>query len=146
MTAAALARASIYSKRNVYDALADLAAANVVSVFTVGGEQRYAIDKPRWAALLGLAPYRLPTHHEWPQLLGVLRAILRWSEQPALADASESVRASSARQLLERLRPDLAFAGVTTNLRVTAEDAPPALEQVVEAIAATLELAPSPPQ
>jgi hypothetical protein len=139
MTAAALARASVYSKRNVHDALADLAAAAVVSVLTVGGEQRYAIHKPRWAALLGLAPDGLPTHHEWPQLLGVLRTILRWSKQPALADASEYIRASSSRQLLERLRPDLAFTGITTNLRATAEDAPPALEQVVEAIAATLE-------
>jgi hypothetical protein len=141
VTTAALARSSVYAKRNVHDALTDLAAADVLSAVTISGEQRYSIDKPRWAALLGLDPGELPAHHEWPQLLGVLRTILRWSQDPALLDASDYLLESSARQLLERLRPELAFAGVTTNLRVKAEDAPPALEQVIEDILTPLERA-----
>jgi hypothetical protein len=59
-----------------------------------------------------------------------------------LATASEYMQASAARQLLEALRPELAFAGVTSNLRVTAEQAPGALETVVAAILRDLQAAP----
>jgi hypothetical protein len=55
ITASALARSSVYAKRNVHDALTGLVDAGVVSAFTVGGEQRYTIDKPAWGALLGIA-------------------------------------------------------------------------------------------
>jgi len=144
VTTAALARSSVYAKRNVHDALTDLAAADVLSAVTISGEQRYSIDRVRWAALLGLDPHELPAHHEWPALLGVLRTILRWSQDPALRDASDYLVESSARQLLERLRPELAFAGVPTNLRVRAQDAAPALEAVIEDILAPLERAGAP--
>jgi hypothetical protein len=79
MTAQAIARASGYAKRNVHEALAGLSAARVLSASTVGGEQRYTIDRMGWAALLQSAPSELPSHRYWPQLLGTLRAILRWS-------------------------------------------------------------------
>jgi hypothetical protein len=141
MTASALARSSVYSKRNVHDALTDLAAAEMIKVFSVSGEQRYQIDKRRWAAWLDLCPQGPPSHREWPQLLGALRIILRWSQQPELADASDYIQASSARQLLEVLRSDLAFAGVPTNLRATAEDAAPTLERVIDDILTPLERA-----
>jgi len=134
MTAGALARTSAYAKRNVHDALAGLADAGAISVFRISGEQRYTIDKSAWAALLDLAPERLPSHREWPQLLAVLRTILRWSRQSDLIEASEYLRASANRQLLEHIRPELAFAGVKTNLRATAAEAPAALEQVVQDI------------
>ena len=141
MSAAALARSSAYSKRNVHDALTDLAAAEIVTVFTVSSEQRYQVDKSRWSAWLDLGPGGPPTHREWPQLLGALRKILRWSQQPELASASDYMKASSARQLLDELRPDLSFAGVPTNLRVGADDAPPALERLIDDILTPLEQA-----
>lgn len=81
-----------------------------ISVFTISDEQRYTIDKSAWAALLDLAPEQLPSHREWPQLLAVLRTILRWSRQPELTETSEYLRTSATRQLLERIRPELAFA------------------------------------
>jgi hypothetical protein len=132
MTAGALARSAAYAKRNVHEALAGLAAARAISMFTVGGEQRYTIDRAAWGALLGISPGEMPIHREWPQLLGALRAILRWSVQPQLREASEYMRASSTRQLLDRLEPELAFAGVSTNLRATVESAPHALEEVTD--------------
>jgi hypothetical protein len=142
VTASALARSSVYAKRNVHDALTGLVDAGVVSAFTVGGEQRYTIDKPAWGALLGVASGGMPRHKEWPQLLGVLRTILRWSRRDDVATASEYMQASAARQLLDALRPELAFAGVTSNLRVTAEQAPGALEAVIAAILSDLQVAP----
>jgi hypothetical protein len=142
VTASALARSCVYAKRNVHDALTGLVDAGVVSAFTVGGEQRYTIDKLAWGALLGVASGKMPRHKEWPQLLGVLRTILRWSRRDDVARASEYMQASAARQLLEALGPELAFAGVTSNLRATAEQAPGALEAVVGAILQDLQAAP----
>jgi hypothetical protein len=136
MAAGALARTSLYAKRNVHDVLAGLADAGAISVFTTSGEQRYTIDKSAWAALLDLAPEKLPSHREWPQLLAVLRTILRWSRQPDLIEVSDYLRASATRQLLEHIRPELAFAGVKTDLCTTAAEAPGALEQVVQDILA----------
>jgi hypothetical protein len=143
MTAGALAHASVYAKRNVHDTLAGLADAGALSVFTISGEQRYSIDKPAWAALLDLAPEQLPSHREWPQLLAALRTILRWCRQPDLIAATEYLRASATRELLEQLRPELAFAGVKTDLRATAAEAPSALEQLVHDILTDLHAAPA---
>jgi hypothetical protein len=143
MTAGALAHASVYAKRNVHDALAGLADAGTLSVFTISGEQRYTIDKPAWAALLDIAAEQLPTHREWPRLLAALRTILRWSRQPNLIGASEYLRASATRDLLEQLRPELAFAGVKTDLRATAAQAPAALEQVVQDILTDIHTTPA---
>jgi hypothetical protein len=139
MTAQALARASTYAKRNVHDALTGLSAANVVTAFTVGGEQRYTIDKPAWAGLLGRDPTALPSHRDWPQLLGALRTILRWSELQAPTEDSDYLRASSARQLLDRIRPELAIAGIPIDSHPTAESAPRQLRVAVEETLGALE-------
>jgi hypothetical protein len=139
MTAQALARASDYAKRNVHEALAGLSAARVLSASSVGGEQRYTIDKSAWAALLQSPPAELPSHRDWPQLLGTLRAILRWSQQQELQSASDYLRASSTRQLLERIRPELAFAGITIDPHPTAESAPRQLQIAIERALAALD-------
>jgi hypothetical protein len=139
MTAQALARASGYSKRNVHDALAGLTAAQVMSAFTVSGEQRYAINREAWAALLQRAPEGLSCHRDWPQLLGTLRTILRWSEQGELQSASEYLRSSSARQLLDRIRGELALAGIAIDPHPTAKSAPRQLQLAAEEALAALD-------
>jgi hypothetical protein len=116
LTAQVLARSTGYSKRNVHEALAGLNAAGVVSTVTVGGEQRYAADHPAWAALLHTAPTGLATHRDWPQLLGALRSVLRWSQQPGLAASSDYLLGSRIRDLLETIRPELAFAGIPVSI------------------------------
>ena len=132
VNAQTLARSTGYAKRNVHDALAGLSKAGVVSAFTVAGEQRYKADRPAWAALLGCQPNKLPTHRDWPQLLGSLRRILRWSFQPELKSMSDYLRASSARDLIEGIRPDLSFAGIATSFRPSPESAQEDLEGVIE--------------
>jgi hypothetical protein len=67
-----------------------------------------------------------------PSLLGALRAILRWSQQKELQSASEYLRASSARQLLDDIGPDLAFAGITSDSHPTAKFAPQQLQIAVD--------------
>ena len=127
-----LARSTGYAKRNVHDALTGLSDAGVVSAFTVSGEQRYTADRPRWAALLGCEPDELPACRDWPQLLAVLRRMLRWSEQPDLATVSDYLLASRARDLLEASSSDLAFAGIATDSSPSPEETWHGLEEVCE--------------
>ena len=134
VNAQTLARSTGYAKRNVHEALAGLSKAGVVSAFTVAGEQRYTADRPAWAALLGCSPDGLPSGRDWPQLLGALRRILRWSSRPELATMSDYLLASSARDLLETIRPDLAFAGIATDLSSPPENTLRELEVVIESV------------
>lgn len=138
VNAQALARSTGYSKRNVHDALAGLSAAGVVSAFTVAAEQRYTADRSAWAALLGTKPNELPGHRDWPQLLAVLRRVLRWAEQPELAAMSNYLRASRARDLLELLRSDLAFVGIAIDFGRSTGDAWRDLEEVIERVLAII--------
>jgi hypothetical protein len=132
MNAQALARSTGYAKRNVHDALSGLSAAGVVTAFTVGGEQRYTADLRAWAALLGSEPDELPAHRDWPQILAVLRRVLRWLEQPKLAAASDYLRSSMTRDLLELVRGDLAFAGIPTHSGSSPDSACGSLEEFLE--------------
>jgi hypothetical protein len=138
VNAQTLARSTGYAKRNVHEALAGLSKAGVVSAFTVNGEQRYKADSPSWAALLGCSPDELPSDRAWPQLLGVLRRILRWSSEPELATMSDYLVASSARDLIEAIRPDLSFAGIPVDLSPSPEDTLRELEVVIERLLATI--------
>ncbi len=115
--AAAVARSAGFAKRNVHDALASLAAAGAVSRWTVGNQQRYAIDRAAWANLLGRGGDAFPRECAWPQLLPALITLRRALHDPALDDLSDYLRASRARDLLEQLRADLAGAGVPVGSR-----------------------------
>lgn len=112
VTAQLLARSTGYAKRNVHEAITSLVAADVVTAVTVGGEQRCSARVAEWATLLRLEPDRLPIHRDWPQVLGALRRLLRWTGRTELAAMSDYMRASQTRDLLEELRPHLAFAGI----------------------------------
>lgn len=142
VNAQTLARSTGYAKRNVHDALAGLSTAGVVSAFTVDAEQRYTADRPAWAALLSCEPDELPAHRDWPQMLGALRRILRWCEQPELVSMSDYLRASSARDLIETIRPDLAFAGIPTDLSASPENTLSELEGVTESVLRTVSAGP----
>jgi hypothetical protein len=138
VNAQTLARSTGYAKRNVHDALAGLSKAGVVSAFTVAGEQRYTADRPAWAALLGCSPDEMPPGRDWPQLLGALRRILRWSSRPELATMSDYLRASSLRDLLEGIRFDLAFAGIATDLSSSPKNTLRELEKIIERLLTTI--------
>jgi hypothetical protein len=101
-----------FAKRNVQEALTALHSASVVDAIPVANEQRYSIDRERWAALLGLAPDELPTHVAWPELFHAMRRLLRWLEDEADEDLSDYMVASDARVLAEAITPELRYAGV----------------------------------
>jgi hypothetical protein len=106
----------------------------VVSAFAVSSEQRYTADRPGWAALLSSELDELPVPRDWPQLLAVLRRVLRWSEQPDLATTSGYLRASRARDLLEAISGDLAFAGIPTHCSPSPDGTWASLEKVCERV------------
>jgi hypothetical protein len=127
-----LARSTGYAKRNVHDALTSLSIAGVISAVTVSGEQRYTANRPAWTALLQSKSDELPIHRDWPQLLAVLRRILRWSMQPELDNISDYLRISRTRDLLETLQTDLAFAGIPIDLSRPSPNPWRTLEDAIE--------------
>lgn len=112
VTAQLVTEAAGFAKRNVHDALTALHSAGVVDAVTVGNEQRYRIDRERWATLLGLSEGGLPTERSWPQLLHALRVLQRWLNDEQHEQLSPYMLASQARTLAEEIMPELRYAGV----------------------------------
>jgi uncharacterized protein YegP (UPF0339 family) len=131
-TAQAVAQTAGFAKRNVHDALASMGAAGAISIWTVGPEQRYAAERARWASLFDMPPDEFPTHRDWLQLLSALRETLRFLQGPDLESRSDYMRASQTRDLLERVRPDFAYAGVMVGHSSMAVDAWTDLEATVD--------------
>lgn len=132
VTVADIAGSAGYSKRNVQEALSSLHAAGVAKVVSGGGEQRFAVDRSRWAHLLDLEPHELPVYRDWPRLLGALRRIVRWLARPELHAESDYLRASQAADLLDAVRPELSKAGVIMPAKLGGERSWTDLEDTVE--------------
>lgn len=109
-TSATLARSAGFTKRNVHEALSSFARAGVVSAFGTGYELRYRIDHKRWAAFLEV-PESI-RYVDWIPILLSLRRMLRWTRQARESQRSEYLQSSRARDLLERIRPDLQAAHI----------------------------------
>jgi hypothetical protein len=107
-----IARSAAYSKRNVQEALNSLRAARALSAITVGGDQGYRVERERWSPLLRFDEDNWPTHRDWPQLLGAIARIVRWTDENGMDEATDYMRASRVRDLLEEIAEDLLFAGV----------------------------------
>lgn len=115
-TAQVISASAGYAKRNVQEALAALRSADVIDAVTVGNEQRYRIDRERWATLLGLAVDSLPSERDWPGLLHALRVLLRWLEDDRHDKLSEYMLASEARVVADEIVPELRRAGLRVAL------------------------------
>ena len=105
VTSAALARAAGFTKRNVHEALGAFELSGVVASFGGSYELRYRLNHERWARFLEVSE-RID-FVDWIPILLSLRRILRWLRENEQSNASEYMIASSARDLLERLRPGL---------------------------------------
>lgn len=136
VTAAVVAETAGYSKRNVHEALSSLAAARVIEAVVVGNEQRYGVDKARWAQLFDLD--ELPRHRDWPQLLRATLRLLRWLRDPRYDELSYYMLSSEARLLLETLERDLRDAGVAMPPLADDRDHWARLEDVIERLVAEL--------
>ena len=131
-TVADVAKSSGYSKRNVQEALTSLQAAGTATLASNGGEQRFMLDRSRWAHLLDLEPRELPIYRDWPTLFGALRRILHWLRRPDLEALSDYLRNSQAADLLDVVRPELSRAGVLMPARLGGERTWIDLEETIE--------------
>ena len=104
-TVSEVAASSGYAKRNIQEALTSLAAAGVATLAASGGEQRFAVNRARWAYLLGLEPDEIPMHRDWPTLLEALRRILRWLMRPDLEDSPTTCAPARRRTCSTRCDP-----------------------------------------
>lgn len=138
VSAPVLAQATGFSVRNVHEALASLHSARVVLAVGVSNELRYAADREQWAAFLGNDGSAIARHRDWPQLLGALRRILRWLWRPALDGLSDYLLASAARDLLEEVGADLAYAGVPVDYGRTVDEALAGLQTTIDRALASL--------
>jgi DNA-binding transcriptional ArsR family regulator len=138
-TAAQLARSAGYTKRNVHEALSSLEQAGVISASKPRNGLRYRIDHQRWGAFLNVPE---PIEHvDWPALLLSLRRILRWFRTIEDAELSGYLISSSARDLLERIGPDLEEANVEVPHGQRAMTALDDLLTVFERVSRRLDLA-----
>ena len=115
-TAQVISSSAGYAKRNIHEALTALHSADVIDAVTVGNEQRYSIDRERWATLLGLTTDGLPSERDWPQLFHALRLLVRWLEDDRHDELSAYMLASEARTLADQIVPELRYAGVRVPL------------------------------
>lgn len=127
-----------YAKRNIQEALSSLHVAGAASAVTVSGEQRFAVDRSRWAFLLGMSVNELPVYRDWTDLFGALRRILRWLMRPDLGALSEYMRTSQAADLLDEVRPRLNRAGILLPARLGSERTWSDLEDTVDTALAWL--------
>ncbi len=132
VTTATLARAAGFTKRNVHEALSAFELAGVVSAFKSGYELRYRIDRERWAAFLEV-PESIE-YVDWIPILLSLRRSLRWVREIAGDEQSEYLMSSGARDLLERIRPDLETAGIEVPASRRAATAPDDLVGVLNRV------------
>jgi len=111
-TVLTVAEAASYAKRNVAEALGQLARSDFVTAFWIGNEGRYGIDADRWAQLLEIEPSGLPIYRPWPSLLTAVREVWTWARDPVLDELSDYLLASRARELMDSVRPRLSASGV----------------------------------
>jgi hypothetical protein len=103
-----------FAKRNVSDTLVALTASRVVKARWSGNERLYLAYRQKWAALLEAGPSadHLPEFVSWVHLLPASLEILAWLEDEAESADSEYLISSRARDLMQRVAPDLEIAGL----------------------------------
>jgi hypothetical protein len=115
LDAARIADEAGFAKRNVNDVLSALVEAAVVQARWSRNARVFVAYLDGWATLLELGPKAsmpMPSFVSWVHLLPPLVEALRWLEQESESGDSEYLVSSRARDLAERIGPDLEVAGL----------------------------------
>lgn len=107
-----VAAAAAFAKRNVTDILLSFVKADVVREAWAGNRRVFTADKERWCGFLRMPPKELPAHVPWIGLFRSAARILAWHGADGTSSGSPYLRASSARDLIEEIGPDLVSCGV----------------------------------
>lgn len=110
-TAQRVAEATGFAKRNVHETLAALAEAGPIMVDRRGNELTYTLRAAGWAAVLDLSnedsELAYPKFLDWIALERALVPLALWLDASETGEQSRYLLASNARELLDRIRPDL---------------------------------------
>jgi hypothetical protein len=103
-----------FAKRNVSDTLAGLVAARVAKARWSRNERHYLVYRDKWATLLeiGASAKFMPEFVSWVHLLPASLEIIDWLDRVAVTEDSEYLVSSRARDLMQRVAPDLEMAGL----------------------------------
>lgn len=127
-----------FAKRNVNDTLSSLAASRTVKARRQKNERVYIAYRNKWASLLEVGPSEefLPTFVSWVHLLPTFVEINEWLDQMIETQHSEYMISSSARDLMERIIPDLEVAGLDIGPKAPRQGAAylPAFVDTVDAL------------
>jgi hypothetical protein len=119
LDAARIADYAGFAKRNVGDTLAGLVAARVVKARWSGNERHFLAYRDKWATLLEVGPSAefMPVFVSWVDLFAASLQIISWLDDEVDTEDSEYLVASRARDLIERVTPNLEMAGLDVQPR-----------------------------
>ena len=125
LDAARISDESGFAKRNVNDTLAGLANSRTVKARRSKNERIFLAYRDKWAALLEVGPTAdfMPAFVSWVHLLPALTEIIAWLDDMSKTGYSDYMISSSARDLMERIAPDLETAGLDIRPKTPAHGA-----------------------
>jgi hypothetical protein len=114
LDAARIADEAGFAKRNIGDTLAGLVASRVVKARWSGNERHFIAYRDKWANLLEVGPSVkfTPAFVDWIDLFSAALQIVSWLDGEAETKQSDYLASSRARELIERVTPDLEAAGL----------------------------------
>ena len=118
LDAAKIAEQAGFAKRNVGDTLAGLVASRVVKARWSGNERHFIAYRNKWATLLEIGPSAefMPVFVAWADLFTASLQIISWLDNEVGAEDSDYLLSSRARDLMERVTPNLEAAGIDVRL------------------------------
>ena len=119
LDAARIADEAGFAKRNIGDTLAGLVASRVVKARWSGNERHFIAYRDKWANLLEVGPSArfTPAFVDWIDLFSAALQIISWLDDEAETKHSDYIASSRARELMERVTPDLEAAGLDVRPR-----------------------------
>jgi hypothetical protein len=110
LDAARIADEAAFTKRSVSDVLTAFGDIGVIHARWSANERVFLASPAKWTGLLEGAT--TPTYVPWVHLFPLLMELLNWLERGFEEDASNYLVVSRARDLVEKLAPDLEVIGV----------------------------------
>jgi hypothetical protein len=112
LDAARISDESGFAKRNVNDTLSSLASSRTVRARRSRNERVFIAQRNKWAELLEVGPSAefMPVFVSWVHLLPAFAEIIEWLDRMTETEYSEYMISSSARDLMDRIAPDLEIA------------------------------------
>jgi hypothetical protein len=114
LDAARISDESGFAKRNVNETLSGLVSSRTVKARRSRNERVFTAYRNKWAELLEVGPSAefMPLFVSWVHLLPAFAEVVEWLDRMADTEYSEYMVSSGARDLVERIAPDLEAASV----------------------------------